>query len=95
MKILTQDKNRIVGIKASFEIFIEKQEGSTEFDIVLTDSRPDYWVILGSYKDEQTAQNIISDVFEDISEDENYCIMPKETDYLSRLKLIQSLDSRG
>lgn len=79
MTILTQDKNRIVGIKAPFEIFIEKQEGSTELDIVLIDSQPHYWVILGSYKDEQTAKNVLADLFEEISEDENYC-MPKEVE---------------
>jgi len=79
MTILTQDKNRIVGIKAPFEIFIEKQEGSTELDIVLIDSQPNYWVILGSYKDKQTAKYVLADLFEEISKDENYC-MPKEVE---------------
>jgi len=79
MTILTQDKNRIVGIKAPFEIFIEKQEDSSDVDIVFTDSQPNYWVILGSYKDEQTAKNVLADLLEEISEDENYC-MPKEVE---------------
>ena len=79
MTILTQDKNRIIGIKAPFEIFIEKQEGSNDVDIVFTDSQPNYWVILGSYKDEQTAKNVLADLLEEISEDENYC-MSKEVE---------------
>ena len=79
MTILTQDKNRIVGIKAPFEIFIEKQEDSSDVDIVFTDSQPNYWVILGSYKDEQTAKNVLADLLEEISEDENYC-MSKEVE---------------
>lgn len=79
MTILTQDKNRIVGIKAPFEIFIEKQEDSSDVDIVFTDSQPNYWVILGSYKDEQTAKNVLADLLEEISEDENYCML-KEVD---------------